>query len=375
MGKDLKGKELGVGISQRPDGRYTARFTDRRGKRRQQYFQRLQECRNWLADAQFADEHGDIFAGESMTVDAWFEYWIDEIKSGSIKARTMQNYLDRFSRNIKPCIGDMLLADVKPLHCQNALNLMAKDGYCASTVNLTRITMQTLFASAVENGLLPKNPTPKKSDCKGTEPKPERVLTVEEQRAFLTAAKGRSGYYNQYALILQTGLRIGELAGLRWPDVDFGNRVLHVRHTAESRSGTWDVRAPKSKAGNRDVPLNDEAIRILQCQRLKMRLITVVQMEYADTVFLSSGGRPIRNSEYNRGIKQICARFGIEHFSTHTLRHTFATRCAEAGMPPKVLQVVMGHSSISVTMDIYVHCTDNARQDEMQKIAGSLKVV
>ena len=81
MGKNLKGKELGVGISQRKDGLYPARFTDKLGKRRQKYFKKLQECRNWIADAQYKDEHGSIDASGDMTVDAWFDYWIGEIKA------------------------------------------------------------------------------------------------------------------------------------------------------------------------------------------------------------------------------------------------------------------------------------------------------
>ena len=126
MGKDLRGKELGVGISQRKDGLYTARFTDRSGKRRQQYFKKLQECRNWLADAQFENEHGNVLQGENPTVDAWFDYWIENIKGQTIRDNTKRNYLERYRRNIKPILGSMLVRDVKPIHCQNVLLNMSK---------------------------------------------------------------------------------------------------------------------------------------------------------------------------------------------------------------------------------------------------------
>lgn len=102
MGKDLREKELGVGISQRKDGLYTARFTDRNGKRKQQYFKKLQECRNWLADAQFENEHGNVLQGENPTVDAWFDYWIENIKGQTIRDNTKRNYLERYEKNIKP---------------------------------------------------------------------------------------------------------------------------------------------------------------------------------------------------------------------------------------------------------------------------------
>lgn len=373
MGKDLKGKELGQGISQRKDKLYTARFTDRNGKRRQKYFKKLQECRKWIADAQFDDEHGNINASSNMTVAAWFEYWIENFKERSVKTATLRNYKDRFKFNVKPCVGEMLVSDVKPLHCQNVLNVMAKDGYCTSTINLTRTTMRTLFECAVENGLIAKNPVMMKK-VSGAEPKPERVLTIGEQKTFMTVVNGKSNY-NQYALVLQTGIRTGELAALTWENVDFDKRILRITHTADDRSGKWEVRTSKSKSSVRDIPLNDEAMRILKSQKEKMHALGVVSIEYHNSVFLSKNGNVIKNSTYNKDLQRICEKNGIAHFSMHTLRHTFATRCAEAGMQPKTLQKIMGHSNIGITMNIYVHCTEDKKAQEMKEVAKFLNVV
>lgn len=377
MGKNLKGKELGIGISQRKDGLYTARFTDKLGNRRQKYFKKLQECRQWMADAQFQDEHGNISAFDDMTVSAWFEYWIDNFKAGNVKTKTLQNYKERFKYNIAECIGNMLLSDVRPLHCQNVLNHMSESGYCTSTIELTRITMYSLFEYAAENELLVKNPVSKNVKCiGGKEPKAERVLTVDEQRTFLNATKGKSNY-NQYAFVLQTGLRAGELAALKWTDIDFEKGIIHITRTVDYRTATgeWETRSPKSKSGLRDIPLSDEAICILNNQRQKMQSLNIIPMEYHDFVFLSKNGNLIRNSAYNKDLQMICKRTGLAHFSMHTLRHTFATRCAEAGMQPKTLQSILGHSNISVTMDIYVHCTEDKKTQEMKSVASMLKVI
>ena len=127
MGKDLKGKELGVGISQRADGLYTARYTTKEGHRKQKYFKKLQECKKWLADAQYYEEHGSALNSEEPTVDAWFNYWMTDIKANNIRYNTIRNYTDRYRVNIKPYIGDMLIKDVKPMHCQNILNKMSKE--------------------------------------------------------------------------------------------------------------------------------------------------------------------------------------------------------------------------------------------------------
>ena len=117
MGKDLTGRELGVGICQRKDGLYTARFTDRLGNRQQQYFNELQDCRQWLADAKFEDAHGNVLQCRNPTVDAWFHYWIEHIKGSNVRYNTKRNYNERYKRNIKPLIGDMPLKEIKPLHC------------------------------------------------------------------------------------------------------------------------------------------------------------------------------------------------------------------------------------------------------------------
>lgn len=101
MGKDLKGRELGVGIVQRKDGLYTARFVDKRGKRKQKYFHKIQECRQWLAEASYVDQHSDLSAGENMTVDSWFTYFIDEVKGNTIRPNTRRNCMERYEKNIK----------------------------------------------------------------------------------------------------------------------------------------------------------------------------------------------------------------------------------------------------------------------------------
>lgn len=183
--------------------------------------------------------------------------------------------------------------------------------------------------------------------------------------------------YNQYALVLQTGLRVGELAGLKWQDIDFDKGVLHVARTVDYRtnSGEWEIRSPKSKAGIRDIPLTKDAIQILRQQKMKMQALDIIPIKYRDFVFLSKNGNLIKNSTYNRDLARICDVSGIKHFSMHVLRHTFATRCAESGMQPKTLQSILGHGNINVTMNIYVHCTDEQKVQEVKNIESGLCVV
>lgn len=128
MGKDLRGKELGIGISQREDGWYLGRYTNKHGRRVQKLFPKLQECRKWLADAQYNDEHSNIDFLEEMSVNAWFEYWIG-IKKGMVRPNTVRNYTERYHRNIEPVIGKKMLSSVNTIHCQTIMNKMADEGY------------------------------------------------------------------------------------------------------------------------------------------------------------------------------------------------------------------------------------------------------
>lgn len=376
-GKDLKGKELGVGICQRKDGLYTARFISKRtGKTIQKYFPKLQECRNWYADARFEDEHGGINACGDMTVTAWFEYWIANIKGDSIRPNTMRNYKERFEHNIKKCIGNMILSDIKPMHCQNVLNQM-KDKYKTSTIYQTRIAMYCMFADAVENDVIPKNPVTKAVKYNiGKESKEVRALKVDEQRKFLETAKDCSNY-NQYAFVLQTGLRTGEMIGLKWSDIEFEKKVVHIQRSMEYRYsvGEWRIGEPKSKSGYRDVPLTEEAIRILKAQKEKLKTLKVINMEFSEFVFLNRNGEPTKNSAYDTALLKLCDKAGIERFSMHVLRHTYATRAIEGNIRPKTLQVILGHSNVGITMNLYVHVTEDEKSKEVEKIQKSLLVV
>lgn len=374
MGKDLKGRELGKGLSQAKGGKYIGRFTARSGKRVKREFAKLAECRAWIADAQFEDEHGSALFAKEPTVAAWYQYWIDNVKGNNIRYNTRRNYNERFERNINPLIGGMLLKDVKPIHCQNVLMQMT-DKHANTTIEHSRRVMWSMFACAVENDLISKNPVTKGVRCtSGHEPKEIKALTLGEQRAFLEAVKD-SVNCNQYAFVLQTGLRAGEMIGLRWSDVDFGRKTLRVRRTMEYRHGAWMTGEPKTKNGARDIPLTAEAIRILHAQREKLKELKVRPLEFADCVFLNGDGMPIQTSAYDSSITHYCKRHGFRAFSMHTLRHTFATRCIEAGMRPKTLQMILGHSKIGITMNLYVHVTDDEKAKEVAGIESSLKVV
>ena len=377
MGKDLKGKELGTGIYQQANKTYCARFVDRFGKRKSKRSKKLQEVRQWLADVTYIDEHSDIEQATNMMVDAWFEYWID-IKKKTVRPNTVRNYTERYRINIQKVIGKKLLTEIKPIDCQRIFTNMADEGYRTTTIYQARITLFNMLECAKENEVILSNPCKRsvKSDM-GKPSQKKEALTIEVQKKFLEQATGRS-YENQFRFLLQTGLRTGELIGLKWADIDFESKTLKIQRSMEYRYsvGEWRVGEPKSKSGYRTIPLTKEAVRILMAQKEKNeKIIKETSNEWADFVFLCRTGEPVKNSTYDTALFKICDKAGIKRFSMHVLRHTFATRCIEGGMMPKTLQKILGHSNIGITMNLYVHITEEEKQKEIDMVASALNVI
>lgn len=368
MGKSLKGRELGVGISQRKDGLYTGRFTSKQtGKPIQKYFKSLQECRNWYADAILFDRQGDVYS-DNMIVDALFQKYV-EFSKEKWSIGTLEANKYRYDKYVSEKFKKKPIKEVKALHCQEVLNAMtSKYSWC--TIENVRILLSGMFTFAVDNELLVKSPVNKKVRIPG-KPKVKEAMTVEEQSKFLETAK-EFKHYNELCFVLQTGLRIGELMGLQWEDIDFENRELHVQRQLTYRNRQWRYSSPKSECGNRMIPLTSEAIRILKDQK---RIRKVVSVDYPNLVFASSTGKPITCSGIDRLISNICDKAGIKHFSVHQLRHTMCTRAFEAGASPRVMQEIMGHSDIDMTMKIYTHVQDEFKHKEVEKLENGLKIV
>lgn len=212
MGKNLKGRECGKGICQRKDGKCSARYNNKHGRRLEKHFDTLVEARNWLADAKHNDRHDVITTDSEMTVEEWYTYWMGNLIC-DLALNTRRNYEERYRINIRPVIGAMRICDVKPMHCKAVLNRMELK-YAGSTIRQAYIAMGTMFRAAVMNDILIKHPM---NGVRYTKPVRAvddiKFLTVDEQEKFMEVAR-QSHNYRQYLLLLETGLRTSELIGL-----------------------------------------------------------------------------------------------------------------------------------------------------------------
>lgn len=373
MGKSLKGRELGEGIYQRKDGRYEAKYRSKSGKRVYKFFNELNDAKDWLLEAKHAEKHGCIATPNDLDVNSWFSCWLSEIKGEKIRYGTRRAYTDRYNHRIKPIIGEMVLSDVKPIHCQMVLNNAEDSGDTSGSVRKLRVILREMFEAAKDNKMVPSNPVCKSVTYRKEQPNERRVLTELEQKVFLKTAEGFP-YYHMYAFALETGMRAGELQGLKWEDIDFHEGFVHVNRSLDYRPdlGTFVENLPKSKAGQRLIPLTAEAVRILGEVKANSKFLPKV-IPFTNLVFRNSKGKPNHRGNFNRTLRDIAKKAGIASLSMHTLRHSFATRCIESGMRPKTLQKILGHSTINLTMDLYVHVTDDSLSSEMKKFEAMRK--
>lgn len=354
MGKDLKGKEIGEGIYQLPSKRYCARVSGF-GRRITKTFNNLQEARLWIAERQMRASPSDF--SQDMTLNEWYEYWIENIKRPSVKIGTYELYCRIYRIHIKGKLGYMRLSNIKPLDCHNMIINMSKK-YSRTVVEHTFYCLRQLMDSAVENELI--DHTPVKALKLKSEPREERrVFTAQEQKAFCDYVRTHKFKYRDECLfVLETGLRIGELLGLKWSDVDFTQRKIEVKRSMCYVVGQkkYIEVEPKTSSGVRTIPLTDKAYKIL-----KGRKITGINYIFLDISRTTRVG-------LDPPLGTVCKHLGIDKISIHGLRHSFATRCIEAGMKPKVLQKILGHSTLAMTMDLYVHVTDEILFQEMKKL-------
>ena len=207
-----------------------------------------------------------------------------------------------------------------------------------------------------------------------------KVLSISEQNLFLKYAKGTI-FYPIYEIALSTGMRSGELRGLQWNDIDFDKGIIHVTHSLLYFNHIgYCLGATKTENSVRDIPMLDNVKSILKELRVKRfsnyqqnDIITIRNSEFSNLIFTNPNGTPINRNQFKIELNRVVTRIqkdynDFPHVTPHMFRHTFATRGIERGIPPKVLQAIMGHKSLATTMEIYAHVLPDTKAEEMKKL-------
>lgn len=380
MGKDRKGRELGEGLRQRVNGKYEARFVDRFGKRISIYGDTLQDVRKKRLQALAVDFSRKAIR-EEMTLDQWYYRWLEVYKRHSLRQDSLCYYKNVYEKNIEVELGNVKLTDITKSMIQDVIKKAHDKGYGYERQNKIRIMLSDMFDRAIEDDLLLKNP------AKGVRTISKKsvaaeFLTQEEQREFCIACSG-TFYENAFMTQLNTGLRPGELYGLKEEDIDFDGGIIRVRRTLvyqkyeEDTGKTFHEEEPKTPQSIRDVPMNSECRKFLQRQVCQKRVVASNNPDRTcHYLFVTGRNSPLNASIYNDAIKRIVTDMNamrikeeqLPYFSAHCFRHTFATRCFEAGVDAKVVQKFLGHASIKMTMDLYTHVVQDKMLDSIEMI-------
>lgn len=385
MGKNLKGKELGVGLSQRKDGVYQARYTDRWGKRKTIYGNDIRLLRKQLAE-EITDNERFASVKEDITLDFWFDRWMEVYKNKSIRPNTKREYTHVYRKNISPYLGDRNINTLIKSDIQLLIDTASDNGYAYERQNKIKIILRDMLQRAVEDHLLISNPVSgiKLRADKEIEAK---ALSLEEQKTFFEYCRN-TFYDNLFNVAVNTGLRPGELFALQLSDIDLENGYIEVNKTLVYQKYLTDAKkefhmeSPKTKQSYRKVPINSICRIYLEKQLELKKVISVKRPKQQNNyLFITKFNTPLNSQIYSDAIKAIIKQINLMRpfdeqfpvFSGHTFRHTFATRCFENGIEAKVVQSYLGHASLKMTMDLYTHVTDEKSVMDIEKIVPSNK--
>lgn len=394
--KDNKGRVLKENESQRKDGSYDYRWRTSDGKRHSVYAPTLEELRE-KEQAIFKDKSDGIRTdAQKVTVNDVYDLWV-QLKKG-LKDNTFQNYKYMYEQFVRDDLGQQKIITLKRSDIRRYYNrLIDERGLKIATVDNVHTVLHQVLDIAVEDGYLrtniSDNALKELKQARNLFTEKKKALTVQEQDMFLNYLKNHNIYnhwYPIFALMVGTGLRVGEATGLRWDDIDFENSTINVNHTLvyfnHAKGGCYfGVNTPKTRAGERTVPMIEsvkEAILQEKVYQEECEISCNVRIDgFTDFIFVNRFGNAQNQGTLNKALRRIIRDCNQEildkakendqvillpRFSCHTLRHTFTTRLCESGINIKVIQSVLGHADISTTLDIYADVTKDLKKAEMQ---------
>ena len=393
--RDSKGRLLKSGESQRPDGRYAYKYMDTFGNPKFVYSWKLVptdkipagkrpdlSLREKVRQIQQDIADGIDPIGKKMTVCQLYAKYIRQrgnVKRGTKKSREQLMKLLSDDKLGAASIDSVKLSDAK----EWALR-MQEQGVAYNTICNSKRSLKAIFYMAIQDDCIRKNPFDFPiNDVINDDTEPKVPLTPaqeEELLKFMQDDPVYAKYYDEVVILLETGLRISELCGLTETDLNFEKRFVNVDHQLlRSTEDGYYIETPKTDSGFRQVPMSAAAYEAFQRVLQNRRGAKAIEVDgYSNFLFLNRDGLPKVAVNYDAMFKCLAKKFNKCHkeplppvMTPHTMRHTFCTRMANAGMNPKALQYIMGHANIVMTLNYYAHATFNSAQAEMERLEAA----
>lgn len=360
---------------------YVLDVGDEGGRRRQQWrsgFPTKREAQDALTQTLQQLQSGTHVEPSKATVAAFLDEWLASVRA-SVRPATFATYTTLCTKHIAPALGPILLQKLAPSQL-NAMyaDLLAsgrrdgKGGLSARTVRHIHTTVHTALAEAMRWGRVMRNVAELASPPRSSANKEPATWAADELRAFLEHVHD-DRLYAVYHLAATTGLRRGEVLGLRWRDLDLDGGRLSVSQTVISVDYRVLLSTPKTRAGRRSVALDLETVRTLRDHRrrqLEERLALGGYAEDHDLVFCALDGQPLHPGNLSKRFDKLVARGGLPRIRFHDLRHTHATLALRAGVHPKVVSERLGHADIAITLNTYSHAIPAMQEEAAAKVAA-----
>lgn len=367
------------------EGRYS--YIDREGNRRQPQITadtwneakaKLKALIDKIEEEQRQADNPDFVERNNILFKEWLDVWLDEILPNSVAPATLESYYRNVEQYVKPELGGYYLQKITSDQIQKLINKCRKErNHKPWTLTKLKMVISSAFNDAMEQtpplvkynpcvGV--KTPTIQKTDV--------RALTKEEQDIFVDAVKG-TRLETLFLTALATGMRRGELIALTWDCVDFDKRQIFVKGSVscvrDPATGKMNLQygSPKTKTSRRKVPVIASLIPVLQAHHAEQQAVREQAgsaWNEKNLVFCSVVGNWLEPRRIRSNLNDVIAAAGMEHFSFHSLRHTFATRMLEKEVPAKVVSEILGHRDVKTTLDIYSQVFDTTAHEQAAKL-------
>lgn len=393
--KDNKNRVLKEGEYQRSSGTYEFKWRDKKGVRHSISAITLDELREKEIDVLRDVLDGVRADKNNLSINDLYNSWV-QLKRG-LKENTFSNYKYMYEQFVEPDFGKNKIVDLKRSDVRGFYNYLADERHIKiNTIDSIHTVLHQVLELGVEDDYLRYNPSDNAlkelKKAHNFEVDKRRALTVPEQELFEMFLSKQGQYHRWYPIftvMLWTGMRVGEITGLRWSDIDLDDEMISVNHTLvyfdkrnEERC-TFAINTPKTKAGERTIPMlpkvKEAFIMEKEYQEECGLKSNAVVDGYRDFIFVNRFGNVQHQGTLNKALRRIIRDCNYEvldnnhkddavilpKFSNHSLRHTFTTRMCEAGVNLKAMQEILGHADAETTMDIYAEATKDLKKSEL----------